>query len=376
MVADPPDSPVFLSVDDEDVDIDGAGARADQSESASEEQEPNGTMGATLESTLEVTHDMMEEKDTVEKENSQQEHHEMVNDPIQMGLEPVQMGPQTEQTDTDTVQMDMEPFQTDIEPTDSAARLFQTLQLVQIGGEVDHFDFESPPRSRGRPKAKPSVVKAKQSRAVAMADYDSTLHSMHLSLATVAEIVAGNPTYLSDASTLKRFKLFVFEKKTKPPVEKAMTWIPTVHVSLPVVCHFRAHEDPSMTDKMESLRLLSSEVEVLDLAATGCLSDNTMTTLMAKKFAPDPTRIVGSANLVNVILGNNFAVDHAGVKTLFFSASAEHVMIPVNCNGNHWCSIMIDFAEQKLFYYDPMESTYKLGLRAAAQSIKSIVPGW
>ncbi|KAE9038390.1 hypothetical protein PR001_g4365 [Phytophthora rubi] len=37
MVADPPDSPVFLSVDDEDVDIDGAGARADQSESASEE---------------------------------------------------------------------------------------------------------------------------------------------------------------------------------------------------------------------------------------------------------------------------------------------------------------------------------------------------
>ncbi|KAE9358039.1 hypothetical protein PF008_g2869 [Phytophthora fragariae] len=193
MVADPPDSPVFLSVDDEDVDIDGAGARADQSESASEEQEPNGTMGATLESTLEVTHDMMEEKDTVEKENSQQEH---------------------------------------------------------------------------------------------------------------------------------------------------------------------------------------DEVEVLDLAATGCLSDNTMTTLMAKTFAPDPTRIVGSANLVNVILGNNFAVDHAGVKTLFFSASAEHAMIPVNCNGNHWCSIMIDFAEQKLFYYDPMESTYKLGLRAAAQSIKSIVPGW
>ncbi|KAE9038384.1 hypothetical protein PR001_g4367 [Phytophthora rubi] len=159
-------------------------------------------------------------------------------------------------------------------------------------------------------------------------------------------------------------------------VEKAMTWIPTVHVSLPVVCHFRAHEDPSMTDKMESLRLLSSEVEVLDLAATGCLSDNTMTTMIAKNFAPDPTRIVGSANLVNVILGNNFAVDHAGVKTLFFSSSAERVMIPVNCNGNHWCSIMIDFAEQKLFYYDPMESTYKLGLRAAAQSIKSIVPGW
>ncbi|KAI9985424.1 hypothetical protein PInf_004782 [Phytophthora infestans] len=151
-------------------------------------------------------------------------------------------------------------------------------------------------------------------------------------------------------------------------VEKELAWIPTVNLTLAV------EEDPSLTDKIESLRLLSSEMEVLDLAATGCLSEDTMTTLMTKRFGSDPTRILGNANFVSVNLGSDVVVDRDGLEALFLGASMERAIIPVNCNGNHWSSIMIDFTEHKLFYYDPMDSSYKVGLRAATQVIKSMVP--
>ena len=49
---------------------------------------------------------------------------------------------------------------------------------------------------------------------------------MNLSLATVAEIVAGHPTFSSDASALKRFKLFEFDKKTKPPIAREIRKLP------------------------------------------------------------------------------------------------------------------------------------------------------
>ncbi|KAI9998186.1 hypothetical protein PInf_002521 [Phytophthora infestans] len=99
-----------------------------------------------------------------------------------------------------------------------------------------------------------------------------------------------------------------------------------------------------------------------------------MTTLMTKLFGSDPTRILGNANLVSVNLGSDVVVDRDGLEALFLGASMERAMIPVNCNGNHWSSIMVDFTEHKLFYYDPMDLSYKVGLRAATQVIKSMVP--
>ncbi|GMF17482.1 unnamed protein product [Phytophthora fragariaefolia] len=54
------------------------------------------------------------------------------------------------------------------------------LQLRQAGSNED-FDVEPPPRSRGRPKAKPAVVKAKRNLAILMANDDSEMHNMNLS---------------------------------------------------------------------------------------------------------------------------------------------------------------------------------------------------
>ncbi|KAI9981020.1 hypothetical protein PInf_010374 [Phytophthora infestans] len=76
-------------------------------------------------------------------------------------------------------------------------------------------------------------------------------------------------------------------------------------------------------------------MEMLDLAATGCLSKATMATLMAKIFGSDPTRILGSANLVSVTLGTGVVLNRDSLETRFFGASMECAMMTANRNGNH-----------------------------------------
>ncbi|GMF45295.1 unnamed protein product [Phytophthora fragariaefolia] len=62
--------------------------------------------------------------------------------------------------------------------------------------------------------------------------------------------------------------------------------------------------------------------------------------------------------------------DNDALAALFFGASSEQVIIPVNGNGNHWCTIMVDLGKEKRYFYYPTESSYKIGIRTAAHVVK------
>ncbi|ETL28829.1 hypothetical protein F441_22125 [Phytophthora nicotianae CJ01A1] len=57
----------------------------------------------------------------------------------------------------------------------------------------------------------------------------------------------------------------------------------------------------------------------------------------------------------------------------FIGAFTEQVLIPVYCNQNHWCAITINLEKRIIYFYDPTESLYKIGARAAAEKIKNLL---
>ncbi|GMF58634.1 unnamed protein product [Phytophthora fragariaefolia] len=370
---------------------------------------------------------------------------EMVTVPTELVTIPTETA--TVPTETATVpteQPTMEPVELDTQTPHDKSTGVDMLQLRQDGSNED-FDVEPPPQSRGRPKAKPAVVKAKRNLAILMANDASEMHNMNLSLKTVSDILSGEPTFNPAASTLKRFRQFMFDKKPKPPIawelnklpsaktlieldqwirpfpkgmlrkcaakvtalqkkrqllaerdvaievpgvgvfstntlvvmrghhhaiavvrqlETTLSWFSTIQFGLPVESHFQIEENATITTKLKALLLLSHEV------TKGCLSDDTMSTLMAKLFGPNPQVRVASPNMITVPTQGKIWTDNDALAALFLGASTEQVIIPVNCNGNHWCTIMVDLGKAKLYFYDPTESSYKIGVRAAAQIVK------
>ncbi|ETL94914.1 hypothetical protein L917_07211 [Phytophthora nicotianae] len=253
---------------------------------------------------------------------------------------------------------------------------------------------------------------------------------MGLSIKTIAEILAKIPTFISAAERLRKFRIFVFTKKPKSPiawelsnlpssktlitademarafpkdmlrkcvgvfttetlkvmkeyhrataavrlVERAVTWISTINFKLPVYKHFQVLEDSDMGAKLKQLPLLSHEMGVLDLAAKGSLCDEIMTTVMTKLFSANPILNVASPHTISVPVNDKIWTDNQALATLIFGAPTGKFLIPVNCNQNHWCSIMVGIGEKKkLYYYDPMGSSYKNGVRSAAQVVKQLI---
>ncbi|ETI48410.1 hypothetical protein L914_07269 [Phytophthora nicotianae] len=157
-------------------------------------------------------------------------------------------------------------------------------------------------------------------------------------------------------------------------VERAVTWISTINFKLPVYKHFQVLEDSDMGAKLKQLPLLSHEMGVLDLTAKGSLCDEIMTTVMTKLFSANPILNVASPHMISVPVNGKIWTDNQALVTLFFGAPTGKFLIPVNCNQNHWCSIMVGIGEKKkLYYYDPMGSSYKNGVRLAAQVVKQLI---
>ncbi|KAI9992732.1 hypothetical protein PInf_014600 [Phytophthora infestans] len=237
--------------------------------------------------------------------------------------------------------------------------------------EDDDIDIVSSPQPRGRSKEKPKIV------AIMLNDAMS---------------------FESAGSVLMKFKFFVVSKKTKAPVahigvldtatppvmksyhraraailvvEIAVKWLGTIDFTHQRGPDFVIDSDAVMHMKIWDLRLLSSEV--LDLAAKGRLSDVTMSTVLNKLLGPSPDVIVVSPHAITVSMNTG----HMQVNTLkasFFGASAERVLIPIDCNPSHWCAILINLAAGEVKCYDPMQSTYKVGVRAKAEQLIALLP--
>ncbi|OWZ16830.1 LOW QUALITY PROTEIN: hypothetical protein PHMEG_0009313 [Phytophthora megakarya] len=83
-------------------------------------------------------------------------------------------------------------------------------------------------------------------------------------------------------------------------VESALGWTLTIEFNLHVDTHFQVFEDPDMGDKLKQLPLLSPEMDVLDPAGRGSLSDEAMTKVMEKLFGPNPKVRVANPNMISV----------------------------------------------------------------------------
>ncbi|KAE9248119.1 hypothetical protein PF002_g5937 [Phytophthora fragariae] len=267
-----------------------------------------------------------------------------------------------------------------------------------------------------------------------MAQVDSDMIASNLRLADVREAVSNHPTYASAAVLLIKFKLFVFSRRPKAPivrkisslpptklitsveaisrifradlidrceakiialqrsetnagrenlgeqkvaveklgvgvyasttldvmkkwrkamktirlVDKAVTWVEAIGFSMPMPSVYQVEPDPEILQKLKSIPLLSIEAEVRELVGKNALGDVTINTWMLKLFAK--------------------RTDTIGVDT----SMAGNVM---NCYlPNHWCSIMIDLQLKDVCIYDPMMSTYAVGVRAFAEKIVGLLP--
>ncbi|GMF18831.1 unnamed protein product [Phytophthora fragariaefolia] len=146
-------------------------------------------------------------------------------------------------------------------------------------------------------------------------------------------------------------------------VESAEKWVATVTFNIAIEASFRVVEGESLPAELRNLKLQSSER----------LDDGT---LLNKLFGADPSIIVASPNIVSVSVSEEVTTDAEGLEAIFFGTSSERVIIPVNGNGNHRSSIMIDLGAKHIYFYDPMKSKYKLGVRAVAHHIAVRISGW
>lgn len=114
---------------------------------------------------------------------------------------------------------------------------------------------------------------------------------------------------------------------------------------------------------------------MLEIAAKGCLGDTTMQHLLEKLFGTKSSIVVGSSYLITVESPTKVTLDNDRLADLLLGLSFEKVIIPVNAHGNHWCATMFDVSARILYTYDPMESSYRIGLRTAVINLSLMVPG-
>ncbi|GMF51901.1 unnamed protein product [Phytophthora fragariaefolia] len=142
--------------------------------------------------------------------------------PNELGTVPNELGTRNEGLGRGPVEEGKEDdeFGVDIEPSAESGGQGSTLPHANLS---DDFRIMSPPKSRGRPKKKPQVVKAKREHTVTLIQNDLDIHERKMSLLVVIDLLGGAPTYKSSHEKLLQFKQFMFSSRPKPPIAHELT---------------------------------------------------------------------------------------------------------------------------------------------------------
>ncbi|EGZ29350.1 hypothetical protein PHYSODRAFT_474969, partial [Phytophthora sojae] len=113
----------------------------------------------------------------------------------------------------------------------------------------------------------------------------------------------------------------------------------------------------------------------LDLAARGCLSDGTMSMVSTKLFGTDQRVTVVDPAHIGAVLNGALTVNTNELADILAFRATEFIIFPTNCNGNHWCSIMVRQRNEtvQVCYYDPMRSNYTMHIRAVAHKLAGLI---
>ncbi|OWZ12755.1 hypothetical protein PHMEG_00014030 [Phytophthora megakarya] len=114
-------------------------------------------------------------------------------------------------------------------------------------------------------------------------------------------------------------------------------------------------------------------MKLLELAGRGYFSDAAFETLLGKLFRDANTVFIKPSSL-SVVVHGVVSINKDNLGSLFFGLSSEKVLLPINCNGVHWCCVMINLAKSEVFLYDPMGSLFLENIRDVAKIITPLLP--
>ncbi|KAG1710154.1 hypothetical protein DVH05_017160 [Phytophthora capsici] len=77
---------------------------------------------------------------------------------------------------------------------------------------------------------------------------------------------------------------------------------------------------------------------------------------------------------MGVVERGNASIPDEELKHLFSCITGRIVLLPVNCNGSHWCGIMVDTAKTTIKYYDSMSSSFTGTMRVLAHKLVQYMP--
>ncbi|KAI9999295.1 hypothetical protein PInf_004117 [Phytophthora infestans] len=141
-----------------------------------------------------------------------------------------------------------------------------------------------------------------------------------------------------------------------------------------IVFHMKVREDPGVR-RLKSARAgggvdySSDPAEILDLIGKTQLSNDTMGFVMSSLFESKASIITLDTNVIGPIEHGAVSGPMTVFADMFKNLSKEKILIPVCCNKNHWCGIMVDVERTEAIVYDPMDSTYMVGVRALTEKI-------
>ncbi|ETI31934.1 hypothetical protein F443_21166 [Phytophthora nicotianae P1569] len=306
---------------------------------------------------------------------------------------------------------------------------------VNLSDNEDEFEIQSPPRAKGRPRQKPKVVKAKRNLNIAMVQEDLEMHEKQRNLNSVFELLSEDATCNASYETTVQFKLLNFERKPKPPIayeiaklpaskllvkpdeitrifpmdlikkcatkvvafqkkhkgvreldialevvgvgvriNSALAWIDNVDLSRCDNSNFSVERDLDLPSKLKEIKVLTSQVDVLDIAGKGLITDEIMHKILAKIFgSKDGITVFDSSTLGTVVDGKVTSCGEI-IRDALSGLTREKVLIPVNCNGSHWCGVMIDLEGGTVEVYDSSSSSYTMSVRVLAQTLVHLLP--
>ncbi|OWZ15086.1 hypothetical protein PHMEG_00011334 [Phytophthora megakarya] len=138
-------------------------------------------------------------------------------------------------------------------------------------------------------------------------------------------------------------------------VDKAISWIDAVDFSIPMTDSFKIGKK---SDLLPSLKMP--------------LSDDTKNFVTEKLLLNREDEAVRYPSAVGNVVNSALSVC-ARELSIFVGVSTEIVLIPVFCNKLHWSTIMIDLNYEEVVVYDPMPSTYAVGVRALAERLVTLL---
>ncbi|OWY97229.1 hypothetical protein PHMEG_00032295, partial [Phytophthora megakarya] len=202
----------------------------------------------------------------------------------------------------------------------------------------------------------------------------TALQKKHVGLAEKDTALEVHGVGCFDGSTLRVMRSWHDAMSAMKLLDRTVAWIRAIDFGIEVPEDFYIVEDASLSDRVNQIDPLSSDMEICYLAAKGTLGDKVMHTTTASLFGQDPSTLVLDCTLFGIVVNGTSTTDMSKIEAALFKLSREKIVIPFNFNGNRWCSIMVDLAVPEIKYYGPMRSSYTKDARGFAEKLKPLLP--